>query len=948
MYGAPEYKEKAGILDNLKKGANRFAAKAQKLSAVAHDPKDLYNNTPEKGSQYKGRLLVNVRIEDHPPQKDKYKGKKEPFRRKVPAHSSEPQTRTYILKCLVIMGSEIPKPYLTSSKIQLRVSIGHYDAITPGGVWNNGMVRWDPENGLLMLDNLSFPSATSQIPDVFLYITADGQSIPYCFARIKSHDLLKAKFNDPAKWFVLKEDKVINALDDGEYPGQVLIKIGLGTEEDALATRDVWDNVIEDVKSQVPYLVRVHVYQAHDLEAADSNGLSDPWLAIKFNGQHAETDRKTKTLYPTYYQTFDFDTVLSDKREFMPLVTFLLYDQDLTGSEYMGTAQFNLLDASMSDEGPAKDPQWIPFFKEEPGDGEGELLVSVELIRKDPGVVIPPLPPYSIRPTTYDAWIEVIILGLRNLAPFNFQAIQNPFLEFVVEDGNGSHQRTCTRNSKKPSPANPNFLEKLVLPVQLPTNPMFAQPLFLNVKDIRLGGYSKPLIASGVVKLDKKIPGSKNYQPPGKQAFYRPHEDRGMSETTSGAANRSGDISAAGVQGGGSPSDALIANHEDIKAASGRDEVYYKIQQKLDQRSKELKEDPLIASAQPMDLNGFIVERKAKEDSGAGLFGALQHVDLDAIDEIRQKRGYDQDEDNDYTFGDDEDQEPKWKQNRTILSGDLESELETTPFETYKLYRGKKNSIMGKKMVGIMKGLIRIRLTNNPTDTCFDKELLEQLQKPQAYKIRLYVLEAKGLTPMDRDIFGKPAKSDPYLKVQLGDFKFNDRENAIDDVVDVDFYKVVEMDTELPGTSQLTVHVMDKEIVGYDKLIGSTVIDLEDRWFDERWQNLGRDFRQTPGENGSLSGRWDPKPVEKRTLYIPSNNASQGVIQLWVDILEPAVAAAFPPEDVALPPTKVFEMRVVIWKVRNVPAADTFENMSDLFVKAWPEGCDPHETDTHW
>ena len=87
---------------------------------------------------------------------------------------------------------------------------------------------------------------------------------------------------------------------------------------------------------------------------------------------------------------------------------------------------------------------------------------------------------------------------------------------------------------------------------------------------------------------------------------------------------------------------------------------------------------------------------------------------------------------------------------------------------------------------------------------------------------------------MDHDMFGKPAKSDPYLKVSLGDFKFNDRENAVDDVVDVDFYKLIEMDAELPGASQLKIDVYDKDTIGYDDLIGSTIIDLEDRWFDNR------------------------------------------------------------------------------------------------------------------
>ncbi len=42
-------------------------------------------------------------------------------------------------------------------------------------------------------------------------------------------------------------------------------------------------------------------------------------------------------------------------------------------------------------------------------------------------------------------------------------------------------------------------------------------------------------------------------------------------------------------------------------------------------------------------------------------------------------------------------------------------------------------------------------------------------------------------------MYGKPAKSDPYLRVKLGDFKFDDRKHAVDDVTEVDFYKVTQM-----------------------------------------------------------------------------------------------------------------------------------------------------------
>lgn len=45
-----------------------------------------------------------------------------------------------------------------------------------------------------------------------------------------------------------------------------------------------------------------------------------------------------------------------------------------------------------------------------------------------------------------------------------------------------------------------------------------------------------------------------------------------------------------------------------------------------------------------------------------------------------------------------------------------------------------------------------------------------------------------------------------------------------------DLYKMVEFDAELPGSSQFKISVMDKNTIGFDVLIGSTTIDLEDRW----------------------------------------------------------------------------------------------------------------------
>ncbi len=75
--------------------------------------------------------------------------------------------------------------------------------------------------------------------------------------------------------------------------------------------------------------------------------------------------------------------------------------------------------------------------------------------------------------------------------------------------------------------------------------------------------------------------------------------------------------------------------------------------------------------------------------------------------------------------------------------------------------------------------------------------------------------------------------------------------------------------------------------------------------------------------------RWQTKPIERRSLYVPSNKCTQGVIELWVDIMKPEQANAFPPDDVSLPPTQIFEVRVVIWKSRDVPAMDSLEGICE-------------------
>jgi hypothetical protein len=91
---------------------------------------------------------------------------------------------------------------------------------------------------------------------------------------------------------------------------------------------------------------------------------------------------------------------------------------------------------------------------------------------------------------------------------------------------------------------------------------------------------------------------------------------------------------------------------------------------------------------------------------------------------------------------------------------------------------------------------------------------------------------------MDEGWGGRPGKSDPYLRCKIGKHTVDQRHKYIEDSVDPDFFECIEMDCELPG-APLVVEVMDMDDWSSDDLIGRTVVYLEDRWFDQSWQDLG-------------------------------------------------------------------------------------------------------------
>ena len=129
----------------------------------------------------------------------------------------------------------------------------------------------------------------------------------------------------------------------------------------------------------------------------------------------------------------------------------------------------------------------------------------------------------------------------------------------------------------------------------------------------------------------------------------------------------------------------------------------------------------------------------------------------------------------------------------------------------------------------------------------------------------------------------------------------------------------------------MVIHVMDYDDLFGDDLIGTTYVDLEDRYFTPEWRCISN------------------MPVEYRSLYHPSSGVSQGVLKMWVEINPAKVPKdqIKPIFDIKPKPPYEVEMRLVVWDTKDLKTMDV-EGTSDAFIRCFFDSRKALETDTHF
>lgn len=99
-----------------------------------------------------------------------------------------------------------------------------------------------------------------------------------------------------------------------------------------------------------PVFLRVFVYSCRNLPSIDENGLMDPYVKVRFNGQKGKTKVVEETKNPCFYETITFDTSLSSDINLCPNVILEVWDKNGLGQSNIpvGSLRFNVADAQMS------------------------------------------------------------------------------------------------------------------------------------------------------------------------------------------------------------------------------------------------------------------------------------------------------------------------------------------------------------------------------------------------------------------------------------------------------------------------------------------------------------------------------------------------------------------------------------------------------------------------
>ena len=772
---------------------------------------------------------------------------------------------------------------------------------------SSGCCRWyeAPKSA-----SVSIPDG-SIMPDVFVYLMCDGK--PICFARMKYHDYCEAR--PEHKWVRFTPDKVIGKVSNPWEGGYVLMKLAILAVDQPGYDKKFWEVKAEAAQARITKKLVCNLYQCKDLPASDPTGLADPYVKVLCGGSEVSTDKKAKLeiLNPLWYETFSMDISMCSVETAPPIIV-QVWDYDAGSSDdVMGLC---IIDVSTVPVNPsdAPRPTWYKLNLGTKDTEEGEILMSFMIIDSKP-------PPFFM-PNLTEINIEIYALGFRNLKPaLGWLPVNKAFFKINVGSiqlpGEQTLVSEISTQPNNPGP-NPNIGAVLTFKTKIPIDPLYCPNLTCTVYDYLMSGKSQPILGNFTLDLHKV------YSLRQKAQKILEH---------------------------GLPKFIKKLQEEEAKVVEAVEEVL-KIEE-TPQDDNHSEDQPLVAAKSKVTVvpEVTVVKRESfavlplslSEAQQSGVIVVMPQF-KDTVDSKKQIEV--KFKDSHYIpIGYNRSPKDDKKHYRYVLDSAFEKSplFGAPPFERFPIKKGQIRGVeqsifsFGKKTTdpdelstlteaGVFKGLVRMSNANKAQTSGEEEDGFERIAKLLLVKnecvVRVYVINAFDLEQKDLD-----SASYPYLVIKLGKQKISDKDNVFMDNPNPKFLKHFDLPATFPGESTLAVQVWDHDDLFSDDKIGTTKIDLEDRFFNETWKSIA------------------DKPIEIRKLRIKSCKQSQGSIRLWVEI-HPSNNIP-PPWDLSPKPPEKLEMRLIIWKCEDVPNQD-IEGVSDLYVVANLNDTGKKETDTHY
>jgi hypothetical protein len=474
------------------------------------------NEAVMEGSTYRGKILLSAAARRVHAPKSNNGLKIEPF------YSGNSSFSNYILQVDLYQANELP----LDQDWQVLVTIANITCVSSTKASVRGLIKfYETIRDSCGSSNvaLNLPSDANQCPDIIIYLSSKKKRISYF--RFNFKELLESGFSNSPKWISLKEDKSLDFLKKGLFPGNLLIGVRVGHFSELpsilpLSARPIAAHVRmsealsagicqeTEVKhafdvgtfsrgqSHETCSFKLHIISAVNLPAMDSfSHSSDPYVKALIGNRAEKTRFIKKQLNPFWNEEFKFEDIPLDSK-----FVLKVKDHDIIGkSKPIGefnTTIRNLYSSSAFSKWVGISQKHINAklqfeldfepLKEVKGDINAEAVSAASILSKVKSDYIED-DSHFYEPAEFQCHLRVLVYSAKKLISEDASGFSDPF---VVVRCAGLEARTTTKKNT----VNPVYYETLELVTPLPESECLIPDLQVLVYDQDIGGLFKSCI----------------------------------------------------------------------------------------------------------------------------------------------------------------------------------------------------------------------------------------------------------------------------------------------------------------------------------------------------------------------------------------------------------------------------------------------------------------------